>query len=73
MFLLIFSVTNRINSCSMTSSSDNNSSYGLVMTLSSSSRKVMHSLTKPCIFGTRSRSAKDWSRFLTDISKLRGR
>src|SRR5215472_1017941 len=32
-FLLTLRVTNRINSCSMTSSSDSNSSYGPVMTL----------------------------------------
>src|SRR5690348_4180632 len=34
------------------------------MTLSSSSRKVMHSLSKPWILGTRSRSSSDWYRFL---------
>src|ERR1051325_1785125 len=40
-FLLTLSVTNRISSCSMTSSIESKSSYGPVITHNSSSRKVI--------------------------------
>ena len=69
-FLLMFSETTRMSSCSMTSSMDSSCSYGPVKTLSWSSRKVMHSFRSPWIFWIRSRSASDVYRFLTDISKL---
>src|SRR5213595_649455 len=69
MFLFEFRLTNRISSWSITSSIDNKSSYCPVTADSSSSRNVMHSLIRPWILGTRSRSSSDCVRFFTLISK----
>jgi len=54
----------------MTSSIESRSSYGPVMMLSASSRKVMQALSIPWILGTRSRSWNDCMRLRTDISKF---
>src|SRR5665213_1721654 len=70
MFLFEFRLTNRISSWSITSSTDNKSSYCPVTADSSSSRNVMHSLIRPWILGTRSRSSSDCVRFFTLISKF---